>query len=94
MNEKERQKERKGFLYISDSETERNNKFILQARNIAFENKKQACVREKEKNPISTEQLLLCIQASLHGLEAPKSTKMCANPWNGWHGWLLQREKN
>lgn len=19
---------------------------------------------------------------------------MCANPWNGWHGWLLQREKN
>lgn len=55
MNE-ERQNKRKGFPYISDSEIERNNKIILQARNLAFENRKQACGRQKEKNPLSTEQ--------------------------------------
>lgn len=49
MNDKERQKERKAFLYVSDSDTERNNKFVLQARNLAFENKKQASGRPKKK---------------------------------------------
>lgn len=59
---------------MSDGETERKNKIILQARNLAFENKKQASGRQKEKNPISTEQLL-CIQTLSNGLGAPSLLK-------------------
>lgn len=91
VNEKVRQKVRKAFLDIPDSETRRSNKIRLQARNLASENKSKLVAEKRgRKDPVSMEQLLLCSRASFHGRGALQSTGMSADPWNGGHGWLFQ----